>query len=115
MTNNELKSAVADKLAESGVWVNRYLAMRLICKEVGLHTGVPQQKHENMYRYLSKFIGAIHVTPSREPWAHRPLSVSRQMTRNLARSQELYQYALITPKGVGSERQSSGYGPKMWG
>lgn len=114
MTNDQLKTRAVEKLADSGVWVNRYLAMRLICKEVGLHTGVPQEKHENMYRYLSKYIGAVPITKPREPWTHRPPSVSRAMAHNLSRARQ-HQPALITPNGIGNERQSSGYGPKMWG
>lgn len=59
MTNDELKQAVVDKLADlTGEWVNRHLSMHDLCKKVEAATGQRKGYRQNQYDFLFVFTGA---------------------------------------------------------
>lgn len=108
MTNNELKSAVADKLTESGIWVNRYIAMRVICQKVAEHTDFKQAAHESMFSFLSRFVGVKPAPMGMYAPPFRPLSTLRHpRADDIDRSQPPF----MTPRGaIGNGDEHS----KVW-
>lgn len=64
MSPQELKQAVAEKIANDyGIWVNRHLPMRALCRKVMEHTGnrIPVGQSDSMY--LHNFIKPPVYTP----------------------------------------------------
>ncbi|AEC22302.1 hypothetical protein PT7_P066 (plasmid) [Pusillimonas sp. T7-7] len=79
MTNNELKQAVADKLADlTGEWVNRHLSMHDLCKKVEAATGQRKGYRQNQYDFLFAFTGAKReYGPAKWIPPFRPISTLR--------------------------------------
>lgn len=106
MTNDQLKTRAVEKLADSGVWVNRRLAMRVICQKVAEHTDFKQAAHESMFSFLSRFAGVKPMGMYAPPF--RPLSTLRHpRADDIDRSQPPF----MTPRGaIGNGDEHS----KVW-
>lgn len=76
MTNEQLKDAVAVKLAESGIWINRHAAMRIICQKVSEHTGRHRGASETMYGYLARYVGMQRPQNVQYVAAFKPMRVA---------------------------------------
>jgi hypothetical protein len=73
MTNDQLKAAVADKFAESGIWVNKHASMIALYLRASEHTGTVRGPGETVYGYLSRFAGIKRNIPVSYAPAFRPM------------------------------------------
>ena len=68
MNTAELKTAVAAKLADSGIGANKQAGIKGLCNTVIEHTGVALGPGEKPYAYLMRYLG----TKQRESTGYRP-------------------------------------------
>lgn len=117
MTSNELKQAVADKLADlTGEWVNKHLSMHDLCKKVEVATGQRRGYRQNQYDFLFIFIGAkreygparwIPPFKRQEPEEVKPHPRQADIDRD--------QPPMTAMRGIGNFKQPGGFMPEVWG
>ena len=104
MTDLELKSAVADKLAEHGIWIKKRAAWAAFCQTVSEHTGIPVAPGEKPYVYLTRYLGIKPNTPQAWTPPFRPM---RAHPHPRLAEIERAQPPMLTPCGTGNYHEYS--------
>lgn len=104
MNEIDLKSAVADKLTEFGIWMNKRSSYKKFCDAVADLTGTPQAPGEKPYVYLTRYLGIKPNTP--QPWTP-PFRPMKAHTHPRLAEIERAQPPMLTPCGTGNYHEYS--------